>query len=74
MKITIRFRDGRVKTYTVRVEHGMTVEDIADEVAEQMLEEFMHAGLEVREPERWKEANKRWLAAHLYEALLDKVM
>jgi len=74
MKVTILFRDGKRRTYDVKIRRGMTIEDIAREVAEQMCDEFERAGFEVKDRERWIEANMRWLAAHLYEAILDKVM
>ena len=71
MIVTITFPDGRTKTFSIKLQRGMTIEDIADEIAREMLHEYRkkHG---VRDPERYVEGVKRWLIPQLYSAILER--
>lgn len=71
MIVTITFPDGRTKTYSIKLQRGMTIEDIADEIAREMLRKYRkkHG---VKDPERYVEGVKRWLIPQLYSAILER--
>ena len=71
MKVSITFPDGKTKVFTVKLRRGMTIEDIADEVAREMLREYRDRHT-VKDPARYVEGVKRWLIPQLYSALLER--
>ena len=72
MKVRITFPDGKSYTYDVKLKRGMTIDDIVDQILDQMLEAYSKTHT-VKDPEAWKEAHRRWLLAHIYEALLEQI-
>jgi hypothetical protein len=71
MKITITFPDGKTAEFTVKVHGKTSVEDIVDEILDEMLKRQLKAGQSIRNPERWKEAHKRWLLPRVTTAILE---
>jgi len=70
--VSIRFPDGRRRKYRVELRRGMTVEDIAEEIAAEMLREY-RAKRTVKNPEGFINAHKRWLIAKLYSTIVEKL-
>ena len=71
MKVSITFPDGKTKVFTVKLRRGMTIEDIAEEVAEEMLREYRERHT-IKDPAKYVEGVKRWLIPQLYSALLER--
>lgn len=70
MKINITFPDGKEKTFKVRLDYGMTVEDIADIISESLVREYMKIR-KIKHVDRYKDSIKRWLVPKLYSELLE---
>jgi hypothetical protein len=73
MKITITFPDEKTATFTVNVKGKLTVEDIVDEILDEMLKRQIKSGQTIINPERWKEAHKRWLLPRVTMAIQERL-
>ena len=71
MRITITFPDGKTAEFRVNVKDKLTVEDIVDEILDEMLKRQIKAGQTIKNPERWKEAHRRWLLPRVTTAILE---
>ena len=78
MRIRIMFPDGHEEEFEVEVEEGMTVDEIAYEIAEEMCEKWARAMVFGRRrkkgeidamKERCINGQLKWLVPHLVEAL-----
>ena len=73
MEVKVTFPDGTVKAYHVTVRRGMTIEDIAREVAEQMADEFERRRGRLKNREGWIDSVLRWLAPQILESIMNKL-
>jgi len=71
VRITITFPDGKTAEFRVSVKDKLTVEDIVDEILDEMLKRQIKAGQTIKNPERWKEAHRRWLLPRVTTAILE---
>lgn len=70
MIIEITFPDGKKKDFRVNVEYGCTIEDIAEEIAKQMVQDYSKIR-NIKNEKKYIESIKRWLIPHLYTNVLE---
>lgn len=72
MKIRIFFpKSNRYRVYEVKLTEGMSIEDIAYQVALQMYYEQVGRGIRIRDKVKWINGQMRWLIPRIMSCLLE---
>jgi len=73
MNICITFPDGKTAIFKINTKEVKSVEDIVDVIVDEMYRRQVKAGVSIKDPEKWKNAHKRWLRPRVVSALLEEL-